>query len=152
MKNFNQSGGFDDRGSRRDGGFNRRGSSDRGSSRSGGGGGRDFGRPTMHKAVCAECGADCEVPFKPTGDKPVFCSNCFRGKEGAAPRRPEGRNSSRPESRGNDNDSSQNFGALSVKLDKILSAIEALRPKVTESKVENKKEKIEKIEKPVVAK
>jgi CxxC-x17-CxxC domain-containing protein len=25
----------------------------------------------MHKAVCAECGKDCEVPFKPSGDRPV---------------------------------------------------------------------------------
>ena len=31
----------------------------------------------MHKATCSECGKDCEIPFKPTGDRPVFCSNCF---------------------------------------------------------------------------
>jgi CxxC-x17-CxxC domain-containing protein len=31
----------------------------------------------MHKAICSECGEKCEVPFKPTGDKPVLCSNCF---------------------------------------------------------------------------
>jgi len=46
----------------------------------GGGGGfnrRDSDRPTMHKAVCNKCGQECEVPFKPTGDRPVFCSNCF---------------------------------------------------------------------------
>lgn len=33
---------------------------------------------TMHRATCAECGNSCEVPFKPTGGKPVFCSNCFQ--------------------------------------------------------------------------
>ena len=44
----------------------------------GGGGGRDSERPTMHKAVCDECGNGCEVPFRPSGDKPVFCSDCFR--------------------------------------------------------------------------
>ena len=44
-------------------------------------GDRDSGRPLMmHKAICSECGKECEVPFKPTGDKPVFCSNCFRNK------------------------------------------------------------------------
>lgn len=32
----------------------------------------------MHKAVCAECKQDCEVPFKPSGDKPVLCQDCFR--------------------------------------------------------------------------
>ena len=44
-------------------------------------GDRDTGRPLiMHKAICSECGKECELPFKPTGDKPVFCSNCFRNK------------------------------------------------------------------------
>lgn len=31
----------------------------------------------MYDAVCAECGASCKVPFKPTGEKPVYCSDCF---------------------------------------------------------------------------
>ena len=49
----------------------------------------------MHKAVCSECGKDCEVPFKPTGDKPIFCSDCFRNKRNAEPRRSSGRDSRR---------------------------------------------------------
>ena len=32
----------------------------------------------MHDAVCADCGAQCKVPFKPSGDKPVRCQDCFR--------------------------------------------------------------------------
>ncbi len=52
------------------------------------GGGRKFnggrpergGRGRMYQAVCDECGNACEVPFKPTGDKPVYCNNCFKGK------------------------------------------------------------------------
>ena len=35
-------------------------------------------RREMHPAVCAECGKDTEVPFRPTGDRPVYCSDCFR--------------------------------------------------------------------------
>ncbi|MFH1506698.1 MAG: CxxC-x17-CxxC domain-containing protein [archaeon] len=31
----------------------------------------------MHKATCAECGCECEVPFKPTEGKPVYCKECF---------------------------------------------------------------------------
>lgn len=31
----------------------------------------------MFKAVCAKCKKDCEVPFKPSGDKPVLCKDCF---------------------------------------------------------------------------
>ncbi len=33
----------------------------------------------MHPAVCAQCGKDTTVPFRPRGDKPVYCSNCFSG-------------------------------------------------------------------------
>ncbi len=38
---------------------------------------RDSGSPTMFQATCASCGNACEVPFKPRGDRPVYCSNCF---------------------------------------------------------------------------
>jgi len=40
----------------------------------------------MHKAVCAECGQECEVPFKPDGSRPVYCRECY------AKRRPPRRN------------------------------------------------------------
>lgn len=41
-------------------------------------GGRDFGGDKqMFKTICAECGKSCEVPFKPNGEKPVYCSDCF---------------------------------------------------------------------------
>lgn len=45
-------------------------------------GGRDFERPTMHKAICSDCGNSCEVPFRPTGGKPVLCSSCFSMQKG----------------------------------------------------------------------
>ncbi|OIO47962.1 MAG: hypothetical protein AUJ28_00215 [Parcubacteria group bacterium CG1_02_37_51] len=56
---------------------------------------RDSGRPTMHRATCSDCGKDCEVPFRPTGEKPVYCSDCFRGKDNDAPRRSSGRDAGR---------------------------------------------------------
>ena len=31
----------------------------------------------MHSVVCAECGKDTTVPFRPRGDRPVYCSDCF---------------------------------------------------------------------------
>ena len=51
----------------------------------GGGGGfrNDFNRSfssgprEMHKAVCADCGAECEVPFEPKEGRPVYCRECF---------------------------------------------------------------------------
>jgi CxxC-x17-CxxC domain-containing protein len=40
---------------------------------------RDFGGDReMHKATCSECGKECEVPFKPTEGKPVYCRECYR--------------------------------------------------------------------------
>jgi len=56
---------------------------------------RDSGRPTMHKVVCSTCGKDCEVPFKPSGDKPVFCNECFKGKGDTERRRFRGKDSGR---------------------------------------------------------
>jgi len=31
----------------------------------------------MFKVVCADCGKNTEVPFKPSGDRPVYCKECF---------------------------------------------------------------------------
>jgi CxxC-x17-CxxC domain-containing protein len=38
------------------------------------------GAREMFAAVCVECGKDCQVPFKPTEGKPVYCSECFAAK------------------------------------------------------------------------
>jgi CxxC-x17-CxxC domain-containing protein len=42
----------------------------------------------MHDAVCAKCGAECQVPFKPRseaeGGKPVLCKECFMADRAAA--------------------------------------------------------------------
>jgi CxxC-x17-CxxC domain-containing protein len=32
----------------------------------------------MYPVKCATCGKDTEVPFQPRGDKPVYCSDCYR--------------------------------------------------------------------------
>ena len=54
--------------------------------RNGRGGGR-FGRDRppreMHTTTCAECGTECQVPFKPNGEKPVYCNDCFQDKKPA---------------------------------------------------------------------
>ncbi len=49
----------------------------------GGGGGGGYGaRPPResHPAICAQCGKPTTVPFKPRGDRPVYCSDCFSSK------------------------------------------------------------------------
>ena len=44
---------------------------------SGSGSGGGFGAGEMHKATCSECGNECEVPFKPTDGRPVYCRDCY---------------------------------------------------------------------------
>jgi len=50
-----------------------------GSYSSGGGGARE-----MFTATCSTCGQEARVPFQPSGDKPVYCSNCFTQRGGAS--------------------------------------------------------------------
>jgi CxxC-x17-CxxC domain-containing protein len=146
---------------------NRSGRDNRGGGR-GFGGGRDRGgrddRPSfrsegpreMFKTVCSNCGKDCEVPFKPTSGKPVYCSDCFekmggRDSNERRPERPE-RNrsdfSERPQAPRVDN--TKQFEDLNKKLDKI---IELLTPKVVEVPVaEELKVKTPKVKKEKVVK
>ncbi|MFA5127881.1 MAG: CxxC-x17-CxxC domain-containing protein [Patescibacteria group bacterium] len=126
----------------------------RGGGRSfGGGGGRSFGGGghfgghsdgprQMFPATCGECGQSCEVPFRPSGDRPVLCSNCFKGKDGGRDFAPKsfGGNKFAPKSfdRGNRGGfgggsaptapqasgiSKAQFDALSAKVDRILSIL-----------------------------
>lgn len=94
----------------------------RGGNRGGGfkGGNRDGGRPSfpkksfggdrdnrdvqMHSATCSDCGKRCEVPFRPTGDKPVFCNECFSKKRDGGDDRGEKRGYNEREPRNNFND------------------------------------------------
>ena len=48
--------------------------------RDGFGGGTSQNRRDMHPVVCAECGMETTVPFRPTGVRPVYCSICYREK------------------------------------------------------------------------
>jgi len=50
-----------------------------GRSSSGGGYG---GERQMFSATCSSCGKEARVPFEPRGDKPVYCSDCFRSQGG----------------------------------------------------------------------
>jgi CxxC-x17-CxxC domain-containing protein len=135
-------------------------------------GGRDSGRRsfgdrdsvrTMHKATCASCGSECEVPFRPSGERPVYCSNCFRkrnndeGGSGESDRRPrfEQRRTSSP-SEGSGNAGAQINGqiaeqlkSLNFKLDKIISFLE---PKVVETKISEAKSEVPQVLEPKVKK
>ena len=53
--------------------------SEQGGGGSYGGGSSSYGSPRqMFPVKCATCGKDTEVPFEPRGDRPVYCSDCYR--------------------------------------------------------------------------
>ena len=58
----------------------------------------------MTKVTCSSCGVKCEVPFKPTSAKPVYCDDCFAKKDNSKP-------------------SKQDFDKINEKLDKIMKAL-----------------------------
>ncbi|NYT20360.1 MAG: DNA-directed RNA polymerase [Methanomicrobiales archaeon] len=41
------------------------------------GGPRDRPPREMTKVICSDCGKECEVPFKPTEGRPVYCRECL---------------------------------------------------------------------------
>ncbi len=100
-----------------------------------GGFSRGGDRHEMFSAVCSECGKECQVPFRPTNGKPVYCSNCFEKINGGRSdsRRPE-RPDFRPQTSGFDQNKAQ-FDVINVKLDKILSILSPA-PVVKEKVVE----------------
>lgn len=105
MKGFDRKGsgrGFRKQGKRNAGGFKKRDS--------GGFKGKPK-RQSMNEVTCDKCGEKCTVPFKPTGDKPVYCSSCFRNKHGG----------SAPTSK-IDTYASE-FEQINKKLDKIMKAL-----------------------------
>lgn len=91
---------------------------------------------SMHTATCSGCGKECQVPFKPNGKKPVFCSACYvredRAESGSDHRKDssdfyekksayQSRPHARPDSRQSMSGiTSEQFKQLNTKLDLIL--------------------------------
>ncbi|HIH32522.1 TPA: hypothetical protein HA235_07495 [Candidatus Woesearchaeota archaeon] len=129
MRPFNKRSKFDRKDSDRSGKREFRGdSSEKGRNR------RDLGSKDggfqLHHATCDKCGRPCDVPFKPTGNKPIYCRSCFRENSSFESNR--GSNSfNRSESRGKYNDrpesrntsSSEDLEKINRKLDKIMRAL-----------------------------
>ena len=98
----------------------------------------------MFQTTCSGCGDTCEVPFRPSGSRPVFCNDCFRdqkedgfGQSGRSefksrPMRPE--RSERSEYRpapaapapGMSEDTKKILIDLGLKLDRLIVAVERL--------------------------
>lgn len=46
----------------------------------GGGGGYERRSREMFDVTCANCGKPASVPFRPSGSRPVYCSDCFESR------------------------------------------------------------------------
>ena len=138
-------------GGNRGGGF-RGGNGGGGRPSFGGGRGGDRGPVTMHKAVCDECHKSCEVPFRPSGDKPIYCSDCFSSKRDDGDRAPRREFNDRPAGRREFNDRpapsfnkpvapanddvKKQLSEMNNKLDRLINSIEKLaQPKTAVAQV-----------------
>ena len=98
-------------------------------------GDRDSERPLLHDAVCDECGKDCQVPFRPSGEKPVYCSDCFEKKGGSDSSRSRDRRDFPRRSFGGDRSISQlteKIGVLNTKLETIINLLSSAGEKKSE--------------------
>ena len=63
--------------------------------------GNDTRERTFTRVICADCNKECEIPFKPSGGRPVYCKECFSNRRKGGPfnasrdNRPEERDFSR---------------------------------------------------------
>jgi len=73
---------------------------------------RDNRRLEMHNVICSSCGEECQVPFKPTSNKPVFCSDCFADED---------KNDRKSSPAGNNSNS--DLKIIKEKLNKIMKAL-----------------------------
>lgn len=122
------------------------------------GGDRDRGPKEMFKTVCDECGKSCEVPFRPSGDKPVYCSDCFnerneKGDSGRSERRddrserPERETRSAPANNAGNEKIMEQLASLNMKFEKLLTVLEALTVEEDEDDMEVATEEV--VEAPV---
>lgn len=124
------------------------GNSDRSRGRDNRGGRRDYGNSKsnyrnndrgdreMFSAICDDCGKECKVPFKPSSDKPIYCSECFEKRGGG-------------NDKGGNGGNSKQLEEINEKLDILLRLLEGKAKKEEKVKPEEKVEKVIKAKKKV---
>lgn len=135
---------------KRPGGF---GGGSRGGFNKGGGKGGFGDKKEMFQATCATCSKPCEVPFRPTGERPVYCRDCFRNMRDESPTHMMGDRDNAPRSYQNKpafqpakpaapandrriDDLKKQIEVLSSKLDSVLSLLRPSAPVAAVPKVE----------------
>jgi CxxC-x17-CxxC domain-containing protein len=118
-----------------------------GGKRFGGGfGGRpSFGEKKMYSTTCASCGNTCEVPFRPTGEKPVYCRDCF-AKESPAPWRESTKREFPPRRHEGEAQGNTQIAELKAQIDflqgKVNRILEILQPKSEPKAVKETNEEV----------
>ena len=104
------------------------------------GGGRSFGKRNFggnrdkkslqkYDAICNNCGKECQLPFKPTGERPVYCRECFAEMGGGDTNRSYGRDNrgqslfQKPKESKQTSVTPEQFTQLNAKLDRILQLL-----------------------------
>ncbi|MFH0852911.1 MAG: CxxC-x17-CxxC domain-containing protein [bacterium] len=90
-------------------------------------GDRGFGRSgdrQMYSATCDKCGKSCEVPFRPTSGKPIYCSECFNKEDRSGDRRGGVRHGGGDREGVGNKQISEQLKSLSNKLDKIIDLLD----------------------------
>jgi CxxC-x17-CxxC domain-containing protein len=90
-----------------------------------------------YDAVCSTCGKRCEVPFRPDGSRPVYCTECFgaphdaQANKGKFPSRDfSARPSYAPPAGGKSlADLERQIGAMNTKIDTMLKILETTAPR-----------------------
>jgi CxxC-x17-CxxC domain-containing protein len=123
MGNFNRDG--DSRGGQRGGFGGRRSFGDnRGFGGRGGFNRDDRGDRPMFNVVCSNCGKDSQVPFRPSGDKPVYCSECFEKMGGRDNNRRSFDRPRQSDRSPSDDKYKAQLESVNAKLDRILNILQ----------------------------
>ncbi len=100
---------------------------------------RDFQADNgMFPAVCDDCGDDCQVPFRPSTDKPIYCSRCFEKRGNGRDmdmndnrgRDDRGRDRERDENRGRDRDMGERRPPKDPMIEDINTKLNALKDSI----------------------
>jgi len=108
----------------------------------------------MHRATCAECSTECQVPFRPNGRKPVLCSDCFRKENGGGKPSFHEKRSSRPADsfekpvyrstpRDGGDETVKQLKQINAKMDQLLEKLTAVLDQVVEYEEEDDAEEME---------
>ncbi|MDQ5893593.1 MAG: hypothetical protein QG640_605 [Patescibacteria group bacterium] len=145
MENFSRGG---DRGGFKKGGFKKNfGGGYKGGNRD------DRGPVTMHKATCASCGKTCEVPFRPSDGKPVYCRDCFAGRSAMGgdrsfrkdPRTFNSQPAATSQSNPGVGELKKQVEIMNTKLDKLVAAVQELTLKGALKEVTNESKETPKV-------